>query len=155
MVRAGEGCINIQRLSKWNIRTQVQQSGLGANRQPPAQSFAIVVDDNKIVPARQACPAFLQGPAFDRAALFTILEIRFIMKKLFSVAALLLLISPLSQAQVHFDSGSAKPKNLRDMRYNERQLHESEQARKRRVLVRCRDGSKHIARVCRRHGGIA
>jgi hypothetical protein len=77
------------------------------------------------------------------------------MKKIFSVAALLLLICPLSQAQVHFDSGSAKPKSLREMRYNERQLHEAEQARKRRVLVRCRDGSRHIARVCRRHGGVA
>jgi len=77
------------------------------------------------------------------------------MKKVFSVAALLLLISPLSQAQVHFDSGGARPKKPREMQYNERQLHETEQARKRRVLVRCRDGSRHIARVCRRHGGIA
>jgi hypothetical protein len=41
------------------------------------------------------------------------------------------------------------------MQYNERQLYEAEQARKRRVLVRCRDGSRHIARVCRRHGGVA
>jgi hypothetical protein len=41
------------------------------------------------------------------------------------------------------------------MQFNERQLHEAEQARKRRVLVKCRDGSKHIARVCRRHGGVA
>jgi hypothetical protein len=77
-----------------------------------------------------------------------------IMKKILSLAVLLLLSSA-AQAQVHFDSGSAKPKNLRAMQFNERQLHEAEQARKRRVLVKCRDGSKHIARVCRRHGGVA
>ncbi len=76
------------------------------------------------------------------------------MKKIVSLAALLLLAST-AQAQVHFDSGSTKPKNPRAMQFNERQLHEAEQAKKRRVLVRCRDGSKHIARVCRRHGGIA
>ena len=76
------------------------------------------------------------------------------MKKVFSLAALLLLGSA-AQAQVHFDSGSARIKNPRAMQYNERQLHDAEQAKKRRVLVRCRDGSKHIARVCRRHGGIA
>ncbi len=28
-------------------------------------------------------------------------------------------------------------------------------AQLRRVLVNCRDGTRHIARVCRRHGGIA
>ncbi len=77
------------------------------------------------------------------------------MKKIFSLAALVLLSSA-AQAQVHFDSGSAKIKNPRGaMQYNERQLHASDQAKKRRVLVRCRDGSKHIARVCRRHGGTA
>ena len=76
------------------------------------------------------------------------------MIKVFSLGALLLL-SSVAQAQVHFDSGSAKPKNPRAMQFNERQLHEAEQAKKRRVLVKCRDGSKHIARVCRRHGGVA
>ena len=77
-----------------------------------------------------------------------------LMKKVITVAALLLMCCA-AQAQVRFDSGSAKPKNPRAMQFNERQLHEAEQAKKRRVLVRCRDGSKHIARVCRRHGGIA
>jgi hypothetical protein len=81
-------------------------------------------------------------------------SIKIIMKKVISLAALLL-IGSAAQAQVHFDSGSAKPKNPRAMQFNERQLHEAEQARKRRVLVRCKDGSKHIARVCRRHGGVA
>ena len=76
------------------------------------------------------------------------------MKKVLGLAVLLMLGSA-AQAQVHFDSGSAKPKKPRAMQFNERQLHEAEQAKKRRVLVRCRDGSKHIARVCRRHGGVA
>jgi hypothetical protein len=76
------------------------------------------------------------------------------MKKVFSLAALLLLSSA-AQAQAHSDSGSAKPKKPGEMQYNERQLQEAEQAKKRRVLVRCRDGSKHISRVCRRHGGVA
>ena len=76
------------------------------------------------------------------------------MKKVLGFAVLLMLGSA-AQAQVHFDSGSAKPKNVRAMQFNERQLHEAEQAKKRRVLVRCRDGSKHIPRVCRRHGGVA
>ena len=76
------------------------------------------------------------------------------MKKVFSLAALLLLSSA-AQAQAHSDSGSAKPRKPAEMQYNERQLQEAEQAKKRRVLVRCRDGSKHISRVCRRHGGVA
>lgn len=77
-----------------------------------------------------------------------------IMKKVLSLAILLMLGSA-AQAQVRFDSNSAKPKNPRAMQFNERQLHEAEQAKKRRVLVKCRDGSRHIARVCRRHGGVA
>jgi|SRR6478609_5595506 hypothetical protein len=84
----------------------------------------------------------------------TIAQPAITMKKVFSLATLLLLSSA-AQAQAHSDSGSAKPKNPHEMQYNERQLQEAEQAKKRRVLVRCRDGSKHIARVCRRHGGIA
>ena len=74
------------------------------------------------------------------------------MKKVFSLAALLLLSSA-AQAQPSADA--AKPKHPRAMQYNERQLHEAELKRKQRVLVKCRDGSRHIARVCRRHGGIA
>ena len=76
------------------------------------------------------------------------------MKKVFSFVALLLLSSAALAQQVA-DSGNAKSRHPRAMQYNERQLHEAEQAKKRRVLVKCRDGSKHIARVCRRHGGIA
>lgn len=76
------------------------------------------------------------------------------MKKILSLAVLLLLSSA-AQAQKQADTRGLKPKHPRTMEYNERQLHEAEQAKKRRVLVKCRDGSKHIARVCRRHGGVA
>ena len=82
------------------------------------------------------------------------------MKKLFHVAALVLLVSSWAQAQIHFPPGSARPDNpqaaTRDL---ERQMQSREQAttqpKPQRVLVECRDGSRHIARVCRRHGGIA
>ncbi len=86
------------------------------------------------------------------------------MKKLFHVAALVLLVSSWAQAQVHFPPGSARPDNpqaaTRDL---ERQMQSREQAKtpvgtqpkSQRVLVECRDGSRRIARVCRRHGGIA
>lgn len=79
---------------------------------------------------------------------------QFIMKKLIGLAAFFLLAS-IGQAQAQSATVNAKPKHPRAMQYNERQLYEAEQARKRRVLVRCRDGSSHIARVCRRHGGVA
>ena len=67
----------------------------------------------------------------------------------------LLLLGSAAHAQQAADAGKAKSKHPRAMQYNERQLHEAELAKKRRVLVKCRDGSRHIARVCRRHGGVA
>lgn len=76
------------------------------------------------------------------------------MKKALGLVALLA-IGVTAQAQAQSGAIEARPKHLRHMQYNERQLYETEQARKRRVLVRCRDGSRHIARVCRRHGGVA
>lgn len=78
------------------------------------------------------------------------------MTKFIGFAAFLLFAS-MGQAQAQAQSAAVdtKPKHPRAMQYNERQLYEADQARKRRVLVRCRDGSRHIARVCRRHGGIA
>jgi hypothetical protein len=79
---------------------------------------------------------------------------RMTMKKISSFAALLLLSSA-ALAQQPADSANPRSRQPRAMQYNERQLHEAEQAKKRRVLVKCRDGSKHIARVCRRHGGLA
>ena len=70
------------------------------------------------------------------------------------VAALCL--SPLAQAQVTFNSGSAQPNNpeaaKRDL--NRRPV-VAPRSRAKRNLVRCRDGSRHTARVCRRHGGFA
>lgn len=76
------------------------------------------------------------------------------MTKLIGSAVFLMFVAI---GQVHAQSAAveAAPKHPRAMQYNERQLYEAEQARKRRVLVRCRDGSRHIARVCRRHGGVA
>ena len=76
------------------------------------------------------------------------------MKNIIGFTALLLLAT-VGHAQGQSAAVEAKPKHPRAMQYNERQLYESEQAKKRRVLVRCRDGSRHIAKVCRRHGGVA
>jgi hypothetical protein len=69
-------------------------------------------------------------------------------------------VAPFSQAQVHFDSGSATP---RDAGAGTREVVREERAAQRNRArhpvvngkVRCRDGSRHIARVCGRHGGIA
>jgi hypothetical protein len=82
------------------------------------------------------------------------------MKKLLPIAALMIVISPFAQAQVHFGPGSARPINpqaaTRDL---DRQLADRSPAKApqkpRRTLVECRDGSMHIAQVCRRHGGVA
>jgi hypothetical protein len=78
------------------------------------------------------------------------------MKKLICIAALVIGISPFAQAQVYFGSGSARPLNpgaaTRDI---ERQPHARPHVKSHRVLATCRDGSKHISRVCRRHGGVA
>jgi len=54
---------------------------------------------------------------------------------------------PAAQAQVHFNSGSAKP--LDPDRAVKRK------AETKKLLVRCQDGSRHTVRVCGRHGGVA
>lgn len=84
------------------------------------------------------------------------------MKKLVQIAALTIVISSWAQAQVHFGPGSAGPINPQTATRNlERQIPDHFQTqtgtapKPQRVLVACRDGSRHIARVCRRHGGIA
>ena len=68
---------------------------------------------------------------------------------------LALMATPLAQAQVHFDSGSAVP---RDAGPGTRRIARHEGAAAQRYTgagkVRCRDGSRHIPRVCSRHGGI-
>ena len=61
-------------------------------------------------------------------------------------------ITPLAQSQVYFNSGSAQPNNARAA---ERNLDRRAAARGQvQRTVRCRDGSRHTPRVCRRHGGI-
>ena len=77
------------------------------------------------------------------------------MKKMLYIAALLLGVSlgPGTQAQVLFDSDSARPIHP-DAALRAAQA-QPKTAKSRRVLVNCRDGTRHIARVCRRHGGIA
>ena len=63
------------------------------------------------------------------------------MKKILGIVALLLAISPLAQAQVTFDSGSARPNNpVKTVRH----------------AVKCRDGSISYQRrhPCKHHRGI-
>lgn len=61
-------------------------------------------------------------------------------------------ITPLAQSQVYFNSASAQPNNARAA---ERDLDRRATARRpAQRTVRCRDGSRHTPRVCRRHGGI-
>ena len=78
------------------------------------------------------------------------------MKKLLCVAALLLATVPFTQAQINFGPGSARPINpgaaTRDL---DRQALPRPAVKARHVMVKCGDGSRHIARVCRRHGGVA
>jgi len=73
------------------------------------------------------------------------------MKKLFCLSALILGACSFAQAQVYFGPGSARAINpgaaTRDI---DRRAHVQPRAKAR---VRCRDGSMHGARVCRRHGG--
>jgi hypothetical protein len=61
-----------------------------------------------------------------------------------------------AQAQVYFGSGSDRPINPGAAR---RDLDRHERARPpvrpRQQLVRCGDGTRRIARLCRRHGGVA
>ena len=78
------------------------------------------------------------------------------MKKMLCVAALLLAMAPCAQAQLHFDSGRARPINPgAAARAPERKAPPRPAVKARHVMVKCGDGSRHIARVCRRHGGIA
>jgi hypothetical protein len=76
------------------------------------------------------------------------------MKKLICMLALLLGSS--AQAQVYFESGSARPVNpgaaTRDV---DRQQRAPRRVKVQQKLVRCSDGSTRTARMCRSHGGIA
>jgi hypothetical protein len=61
-----------------------------------------------------------------------------------------------AQAQVYFGSGSDRPINpgaaRRDLDRHERVR---PPVRPHRQLVRCGDGTRRIARLCRRHGGVS
>ncbi|MBC7502224.1 MAG: hypothetical protein H7315_17265 [Herminiimonas sp.] len=74
------------------------------------------------------------------------------MKKYVGILALTLAFSPLAQAQVYFDSGSAQPKNAQGA-YRNSARKNPQPARR---AVRCRDGSITYARqhICRGHRGI-
>lgn len=76
------------------------------------------------------------------------------MKRFLCLFIAALSLAPLAQAQVLFDSGSARPNNPgAAKRAVDRQAAPS-RARAHSSHVRCRDGSIHTPRVCKRHGGI-
>ena len=74
------------------------------------------------------------------------------MKKLLVTLALAFGAMGGAQAQVHFDSGSDRPNNPHAVRHVVQ--HRAHPPRPRERLVRCRDGSRRIARMCRGHGGV-
>jgi hypothetical protein len=78
----------------------------------------------------------------------------FIMKKLLVAAALVFGALGAAQAQVHFDSGSDRPNNPHAVRHYAPQHRSHAPMRPRERVVRCRDGSHRIARMCRGHGGV-
>jgi hypothetical protein len=75
------------------------------------------------------------------------------MKPILIVFALLLTLSAAALAQVHFNSGSAQPKNLQaaapDIQASKAK------AKRNRVSVRCKDGTLSYSRqnICTGHGG--
>lgn len=78
-----------------------------------------------------------------------------IMKKLLCVFALIVGSVGAAQAQVYFPSGSDRPINPGAATH---EIHRQERARTphraRPKQVRCGDGSRRIARLCRHHGGV-
>lgn len=77
------------------------------------------------------------------------------MKKLFVTIALVLGSIGAAQAQVYFDSGSARPNNPHAARQQVERQRAHPPVRVRERLVRCRDGARRVARMCRGHGGVA
>lgn len=75
------------------------------------------------------------------------------MKKLLVTIALAFGAIGAAQAQVHFDSGSDRPNNLR-AGFHEVQMQHRGHRPMRPHLVRCRDGSRRIPSMCRGHGGV-
>ncbi len=78
------------------------------------------------------------------------------MKKILVTVALVFGAMSAAQAQVYFDSGSDRPKNPQAAQYNIQKQHRAQPTvRPRERLVRCRDGARRVARMCRGHGGVA
>lgn len=70
--------------------------------------------------------------------------------------AALLSVTGLASAQVHFDSGSARPNNPdAASRKLGHRGHVIRHPPPRSNRARCRDSSVHTVRVCQRHGGVA
>jgi hypothetical protein len=76
------------------------------------------------------------------------------MKKLLLTLALAFGAMGAAQAQVHFDSGSDRPNNPQAARHAVERHQRAHPPRPRERTVRCRDGSRRIARFCRGHGGV-
>jgi hypothetical protein len=78
------------------------------------------------------------------------------LKKFIFVCALLIGGIGSAQAQVYFGSGSDRPINPGAARRAlDRQERVRPPVRARQQRVRCGDGSRRVARLCRRHGGVA
>ena len=77
------------------------------------------------------------------------------MKKLLCALTLLLAMAPLARGQVYFPSGSARPDNPEAARRDVQRRPVVRRPNVRTNRFRCRDGSMHTARVCKRHGEIA
>jgi hypothetical protein len=78
------------------------------------------------------------------------------MKIFFATFALAFGAMGAAHAQVYFDSGSDRPNNPHAAQYNIQKQHRAHSpVRPRERLVRCRDGARRIARMCRGHGGVA
>lgn len=77
------------------------------------------------------------------------------MKKLFCALALALGMCTAGQAQIQFESGSTRPVNPEAANPAiERQQRARAPVRVYTKVVRCRDGSRHTPRVCKRHDGV-
>ena len=76
------------------------------------------------------------------------------MKKFILTLALAFGAIGAAQAQVHFDSGSARPNNPQAAGHFVEVQHRVYHPRPRPRLVRCRDGSRRVAPACRGHGGV-
>lgn len=79
------------------------------------------------------------------------------MKKILCMLALAIGFGASAQAQVMFDSGSTRPINpgaanpAIELRHQRARAPVKVYAK----VVRCRDGSRHTPRACKRHGGVA